>query len=275
MNVEDYLKRIKCEEFRQVNLENLKKLQQRHFQTFCFENLDMHMGKKIDYSLETTYDRLMNKSRGGYCLQLNTMFGWLLRHLGYEVFFTPCHIYYSFIKSYVRLPIHIILIVTLDNRQYYVDVGTSRDLDEPIEICLDKVQKGVHGSFKFQLIDDSFYELLKLIDNEWQVLLKFELEPKDFDYFKDMNDYVQTREHPGIFYRTVVVKHFENGMIYLIGNKFTEVNFKLDGDVKNTKELTLDECKSALKEKFNLIVDDSFSPVDNLDSYIKEISEKK
>ena len=172
------------------------------------------------------------------------------------------------------MPIHIILIVTLDGRQYYVDVGTSRDLNEPIEICLDKIQTRMHGSFKFHMVENAFYELMKLINNEWQILIKFQLEPKDFDYFKEMNDYVQTSEHPAIFYRTVVVKHFENGMIYLIGTKFTELTFKLDGDEKNTRELTLEECKNALKERFNLIVDDSFMPVDNLDLYIKEICEK-
>lgn len=272
MNVDEYLKKINCEEYRDVCFENLKRLQQRNFQTFCFENLDMHMGKKISYDLEVTYDRLMNKSRGGYCLQLNSIFGWLLKQLGYDVFFTPCYVYNPQLSRYIRLPIHIIMIVTLDNRKYYVDVGTTRDLNEPIEICTDKIQKRLHGSFKFHTIEDEFYELLKETDNEWKIQIKFKLEPRDLAYFNEMNQYVQTIEHPTIFFRTCVVKHFENGMIYLIGYKFTELIFKEDGDVKNTTLLTLDEVKKVLKEKFALNIPDSFEPVDNLDSYYKTLN---
>jgi N-hydroxyarylamine O-acetyltransferase len=271
MDVDEYLKKIKCENYRDVGFENLKRLQQNHIQTFCFENLDMHMGKKISYDLEITYDRLINKSRGGYCLQLNSLFGWLLKQLGYDVFFTPCYIFNPQLNRYIRLPIHIIIIVTLDDRKYYIDVGTSRDLNEPIEICIDKIQKRLHGSFKFHIIEDGFYELLKEADDEWLTQIRFKLEPKDLIYFKDMNEYVQTIEHPTIFFRTIVVRHFENGMIFLIGYKFTELIFKEDGNLKNTTELTLNEVKKVLKEKFELTIPDSFEPVDNLDSYYKSL----
>ena len=274
MNVDDYLRRLKCENNREVSLENLKRLQKRHFEEFCFENLDMHMGKRIEYApIEVTYDRLMNQSRGGYCLQLNTIFGWLLKQLGYNLFLTPCYIILANTGQYATKPIHVILVVSIDDRLYYVDVGTSRDLNEPIEICDGKIQTSLHGSFKFTQMEDDFFMLEKRLNGKdnWTVSLKFKLEPKELEYFKEMNEYVQTKEHASIYFRTIVVRHFENSLRYLIGYKYTELQFNKDGDIRTTSELNLEQVKVALKEKFNLNIDDSFVPVDKLDAYFESI----
>ena len=48
MNVDDYLRRLKCENYRMVSLKNLKRLQKRHLEEFCYENLDTQMGNRID-----------------------------------------------------------------------------------------------------------------------------------------------------------------------------------------------------------------------------------
>ena len=88
MNLDDYLKRLKCDQIREVSLENLKKLQKAHLCEWAFENLDMHMGKHIEFSFEKAYNKLMNKQRGGYCLELNTVFAWALKKLGYDIYLT-------------------------------------------------------------------------------------------------------------------------------------------------------------------------------------------
>ena len=65
MNVKEYLKKIGCENAEKVNLENLTKIRNGHNRTFTFENLDLHMGIPIKFSLEDSYNRLMKYSRGG------------------------------------------------------------------------------------------------------------------------------------------------------------------------------------------------------------------
>jgi N-hydroxyarylamine O-acetyltransferase len=68
MDINEYLKRIGCEDAKEVSYENLAKIRKAHSSTFTFENIDMHMGVPIKFSLEDSYDRLMNRSRGGLIL---------------------------------------------------------------------------------------------------------------------------------------------------------------------------------------------------------------
>ena len=264
MNIDDYLKQINCLDYKSVSLNNLKKLQSNNLKRFAFENLDMHLGKKINFSIEDSYDKLMNKSRGGYCLQLNPVFSWLLKELGYEHYLTPCFIYNMGFKKWNRLPIHVIIIVKLEGKLYYVDVGISRILNEPIEVLPEVIQVQPFGTYRFSKSEDDFYILdrCKVNSLEWTHQIKFKLEPKELEYFRKMNDYVQTPEHPTMYYRTFVSKHIGNSIVSLNGWNYLEIRF----DEQNTSEtryekvLTNEEVKDVLKNKFCLDIDNSFEP---------------
>ena len=270
MNVDAYLNEINGLNYKDVSLENLKNLQINHLKRFPFENLDMHMEKKIIFSLEDSYDRFINKSRGGYCLQLNPLFGWLLKELGYSVQFVPCYIYNVGFKKFNRLAIHCIIIVKLDDKLYYVDAGTSRMLNEPIEITLDLIQILKYGTYRFSKSDDDLYLLDRAKTSDylknnstslWTHQIKFKMEPKELEFFKEMNDYVQTPEHPTMFYRSFASIHTENSIISLNGWNYLEVIFdENNNEQRIEKVLTTDEVNDILKNKFRLIIEKSFTP---------------
>ena len=60
---------------KQFSLENLKKLQKGNLKSIPFENLDLHMGRHFELSLEKAYNKVIKEFRGGYCLELNPLFG--------------------------------------------------------------------------------------------------------------------------------------------------------------------------------------------------------
>ena len=156
MNVDEYLKRINCSELRNapVNMANLCKLMAGNLSQFPFENCDMQMGQFQEFSLDVSYDRLVNQGKGGYCIQLNGVFNWLLNQLGYDATLQPVYVYNNFLKKYYRLPIHMTSIVRLVNDSgeldsYYVDVGTVRAVNEPIKVADGVVQKTKLGFYRF------------------------------------------------------------------------------------------------------------------------------
>jgi N-hydroxyarylamine O-acetyltransferase len=270
MNIDNYLKEIDCLNYREESLENLKKLQSNHLKRFPFENLDMHMNKKIIFSLQDSYDRLINQSRGGYCLQLNPIFGWLLKQLGYSVEFLPCYIFNIGFQKWNRLPIHCIILIRLDNKLYYVDVGTSRMVNEPVELSPDIIQLQSYGAYRFSKLEDDFYVLdrAKVKDYHenknnaiWIHQIKFKLEPKELEYFQEMNEYVQTPEHPTMFYRSFASIHSDNSILSLNGWNYLQMSFdENNNEIRTEKVLNIEEVKDFLKNKFRLIIDDSFNP---------------
>jgi N-hydroxyarylamine O-acetyltransferase len=50
-----------------------------------FENLDIHMGRRIRLSEDAFYEKIIKHHRGGFCYELNGSFASLLRRLGFKV----------------------------------------------------------------------------------------------------------------------------------------------------------------------------------------------
>src|SRR5437762_3314192 len=85
MDVNAYLKRIDYAGSTAPTLETLNALHQAHLYAVPFENLDIHLGRPIILEYDHLFDKIVTQRRGGFCYELNGMFAWLLRELGFEV----------------------------------------------------------------------------------------------------------------------------------------------------------------------------------------------
>ena len=65
MNVDDYLNRINSLNFKENSVQNLFRLQQNHLLNVPFENLDVHLNRKVKCNLEELYEKVIVKKRGG------------------------------------------------------------------------------------------------------------------------------------------------------------------------------------------------------------------
>ena len=72
MDLTQYLQRINYDGSREATLEVLQQLQSHHLLYVPFENLDIHLGKKIE--LYKTFDKVVTNRRGGFCYDLNGCF---------------------------------------------------------------------------------------------------------------------------------------------------------------------------------------------------------
>lgn len=65
----------------------LAELQKRNLARVPFETISLHYSKHRLLSLdpEDLFEKIVTKSRGGYCMEVNTFFGTVLRSLGFTV----------------------------------------------------------------------------------------------------------------------------------------------------------------------------------------------
>lgn len=63
----------------------LAELQERHLHTVPYENLDILDRIPLSLDIKDLLSKIVRRRRGGYCFELNALFGWLLRELGYPV----------------------------------------------------------------------------------------------------------------------------------------------------------------------------------------------
>ena len=85
MNVGAYLDRIGYAGAAEPTHAVLAALQRAHMLTVPFENLDIALGRRLVLDRRANYAKIVERRRGGWCFELNGLFGWLLEQLGYRV----------------------------------------------------------------------------------------------------------------------------------------------------------------------------------------------
>lgn len=115
------------------DLATLSALQRAHVEAIPFENLDVQFGRPPGRDPEAIFAKLVNARRGGWCYEMNGLFGRMLEEIGFAV--TPLS---AGVMRQVRgdfaLGSHLCLMVSLD-RDYLVDVGFGATLPEPMPIA--------------------------------------------------------------------------------------------------------------------------------------------
>ena len=85
MNVPAYLNRIAYRGPTELTSETLCILHCRHLETVPFENLDISRSRPIVLDENRIVHKVVEEHRGGFCYELNSAFGALLRALGFQV----------------------------------------------------------------------------------------------------------------------------------------------------------------------------------------------
>nr|WP_168528060.1 arylamine N-acetyltransferase [Streptomyces sp. RPA4-2]QIY62593.1 arylamine N-acetyltransferase [Streptomyces sp. RPA4-2] len=80
-----YLRRIGAQHPAWPTSGVLRELHLRHLKTVPFENLSIHLGEGIVLEEKHLLDKVVGARRGGFCYELNGLFGALLGALGFDV----------------------------------------------------------------------------------------------------------------------------------------------------------------------------------------------
>ncbi|MFC5649104.1 arylamine N-acetyltransferase [Paenibacillus solisilvae] len=173
-----YLSRIGFEGTLDGSAETLAKLQECHLHAVPYENLDIYNGVPLSLEVEQLYDKIVTRRRGGYCFELNALFGWLLRELGYTV----TDYVARFWRDETNTPPkrrHHVLKVQAGEGFYLCDVGVGGIVPRrPIEMI--ELKEHPQGVERYRLERDSDYGwfLCEQKKGEWLRIYSFTEEPQ-------------------------------------------------------------------------------------------------
>ncbi|KAK3315871.1 hypothetical protein B0H66DRAFT_559910 [Apodospora peruviana] len=104
----------------------LRDLQMYHMATVTFDSLALHYSKHRTLSLDPDdlWEKVARRGRGGYCMEVNTVFAAVLRSLGYTLISVGGRV-----KSETGYKgwNHMVNLVTIYGKRYLVDVGFGSD----------------------------------------------------------------------------------------------------------------------------------------------------
>ena len=268
MNTNAYLKRIGLSADAQTPcLANLIQLQRNHVSHICFETIDMALGREVTLDLEKAFDKVINKGRGGFCYELNRLFAWLLKELGYKLQFVQCRQYLQLTNSWMPMYAHIALLVDLgEDGKYLADVGFSYIFRQPLEFVPGKVQLDMYGSFKIESsTESSEFTLMRSNKQEiivWEPVYQINLaDTCESDFLRPLS-FVQSKDCTRLYNRTFVIRHLDDLHVFLAGYVLTKIYFK-NGVIQKREEQTInsdEEINSLVRDLFNVKLDCSFTP---------------
>ena len=212
MEVGTYLNRIGYNGPLNQTAKTLRALHRAHMLSVPFENLDIPLCNKIVLSVPSFYDKIVLRRRGGFCYELNGLFGWLLEQLGFNVTLHSARVF----EGAEPGPDydHLVLQVHLEER-WLADVGFGDSFLEPIRL----------DEFTEQEQQDSWYRLSRK-ENDWTVLRRrpgsnwepqygFTLVSRRLEQFSEMCEYQQTSPDSSFTQKRICSLATETGRISL------------------------------------------------------------
>ncbi|NXH88699.1 ARY2 protein, partial [Edolisoma coerulescens] len=282
MDIQEYFARISYQgSHNKLDLATMSDIFQHHIQAVPFENLSIHCGEGIELDLEATYNKIVRKKRGGWCMENNYLLSWVLKTLGYDVTLLGAKVYVPELDAYPDEIDHLLLQVELDGKSYIVDggFGMAYQLWQPMELISGTDQPQTPGVFRFQEESGTWYlEKVKRkqcvlnqststsqnVENEvCRRVYLFTLQPRDIEEFRGCNAHLQTAPDSLFVTKSICSLQTADGIRALVGWKLTEIkyNYRDNMDLVEIRILADEEIEKTLKEKFNITLDKKFVPV--------------
>jgi N-hydroxyarylamine O-acetyltransferase len=200
MDIDAYLRRIDYDGSREPSATTLRGLHRQHLFTVPFENLDIPLGVPIVLDIERICDKIVTRHRGGFCYELNGLFGALLRALGFRV---------QMLSARVRREDggfgpefdHMLLKVELDE-PWLVDVGFGDSFVDPIVF---------HAGGADQ-VNGHRYAVIPM-DGEWQLLREDEKGKVPLYAFRDIPRELSEYRDACTFHQSSPESHFMRNWI--------------------------------------------------------------
>ena len=224
MDISDYLRRINCTGIVRSDLATLRELQYNHVFAIPFETLDIHNGIPIILQINLLYQKVIQDNRGGYCYELNILFYHLLGVCGFDVSLIAGRLHHGN-NRYGREFEHLALLVTLNGRQWLVDVGYGDFSLAPLTIAPGEIQSDGRNFYRIidQVVvdDQSYFGVAKwnASKQDFKMDYIFTLIPRELSDFEEMNEFHQTSSESHFARSLICTMPTAEGRITLINNK--------------------------------------------------------
>ncbi len=249
MKLQQYVDRIGYSGSLEPRLETLIGLHRAHLQTIPYENLEIHFGHKLELKLERIFERLVLEHRGGWCYEMNGLFAWVLREIGFDVRLVSTQVTRAD-GSLMAPGDHVALIVqpeTESQKLWLADVGWGNGFFDPLPLEVGKYRQGF---LEYRLI--SHGQMWRFFNQQYGADgFSFTLEPRQLEEFQERCTWQQSSAESG-FVRVTVCQRFTPDGINTLRDA-TLIRLTASGELRHTVS-SFEEYEQILREDFKLEV---------------------
>lgn len=246
-----YFERINYTGGTEVNEDTLRGIHIAHALNVPFENLDVFYGKPILLDERSLFEKMVRNRRGGYCFEMNGLFSFALKKLGFRVTDLLARVTIDGVNYTTKT--HQVIMVETGNNRWIADVGFGND-GIMVPLLLEEGTEQAQFAHCYRLVNHSNfgYVLQKKTGDEYNHLYAFTLEECYPEDFLMSNHFTST--YPGSFFAIMrmCTMPTKEGRITLTDNQFKMIK---NDDISEEPIKDENEFNIALKKYFKLDLD--------------------
>ena len=241
-----YFARIGHQGPREATLGTLRALHRAHLLAIPYENLDIHLGLPITLDPEAMFTKLVDERRGGWCYEMNGVFGRVLETLGFDVRYLSGAVGRA-TRGWRAQGNHLVLHVSLD-RPWIADVGFGDGFLAPLPLAPGTYSQGF---LQYRVARDG--PRWRVDNHEFGGAdgFDFTLTPRALDEFATQCRELQTSPESSFVKSTVCERFVPSGLVMLRGAVLRDVRA---GGVTTDVVRDATEYARVLRERFDLDV---------------------
>jgi len=249
MELQAYLDRIGHSGPVRPDLATLKALHRAHLKAISYENLDVQLGRRVTTDPADAYAKIVERGRGGWCYEMNGLFGWALDQIGFSVMRMAGAANRELLGD-LLIGNHLVLLVDLGAEgRWIADVGFGDGSIDPYPL-----QTG-------PLVSEGFPFRLEAIGDGWWRFhnhphggaksFDFRAEPADPQLLAGRCDWLQYAPESGFVLNLVAQRIKSGAILQLRGRVFR----RLTPTAMDSRELeSADDLVGCLRDEFGLDV---------------------
>lgn len=174
LDVDAYLKRIGHQGDRLPTVDTLRALHRGHVLSIPFENVDVVLGYPPRLDIDSLQNKLLRRTRGGYCYEHAMLFAALLERLGYAVTGLAARVRSR--RDQPRPRSHAALRVEVDGQPWLAEVGFGAERPlEPVPLVDGAVARQGAWDVRVDAVGDEEWALRSSSPDGWVDLYRFDL----------------------------------------------------------------------------------------------------
>jgi len=247
LDIQKYLDRINYHGSLEQTPDTLQALHEAHLLAVPFENLHIHCGREIHLDEAALFTKIVENRRGGFCYELNGLFGALLTALGYTVTLLSAEVAHD-AGGFSPEFDHLALLVHL-TEDWLVDVGFGDSFLRPVRLTEDFEQVQGERAYRFERLGD--YWVLQHKENGWISSYRFTLYPYKLTDFVERCHFHQSSPESHFTQKRLCTLATPSGRVTLSEQKLIVTT------EKGRQERLLanrDEYLAALAEQFGIFL---------------------
>jgi len=248
MDVGTYLARLKYFKPVKPDVQTLQGLHLAHMQNVPFGNLDIGLKRPIRLAEEALWNKIVLHQREGFCYELNGLFAWLLKQIGFEVTYLNARVYNRRGELGIDFD-HLTLLVRVPNQvdRWLADVGFGDSFDLPLNFEEGGEQAQGLRSYRLEPTPEGYITWQKNYAGAWERQYFFDLQPrKSPGDYEPACSYHQTSPESSFTRGSIISRATPNGRISLEAGQLILTR----NGQRSLQPINNDEYQALLREYF-------------------------